>query len=70
MSVHKVIEVLAQSDQGWEDAARRAVAEASETVSGIKSVYIKEMQGIVRDGKIAHYRVNAKITFEVRDTRA
>ena len=69
MSVHKVIEVLAQSDQGWEDAARKAVAEASETVKGIKSVYIKDMQGIVENGKITSYRVNAKVTFEVSDNR-
>lgn len=69
MSVHKVIEVLAQSDTGWEDAARNAVAEASETVSNIKSVYIKDMQGIVKDGKISEYRVNAKVTFEVKDVR-
>lgn len=69
MSVHKVIEILAQSDQGWEEAARNAVAEASETVNDIKSVYIKDMQGIVENGKITKYRVNAKITFGVRDVR-
>lgn len=69
MSVHKVIEVLAQSDQSWEEAARNAVAEASETVSNIKSVYVKDMQGIVKDGKISEYRVNVKVTFEVRDQR-
>lgn len=69
MSVHKVIEVLAQSSDSWEDAARRAVAEASETVANIKSVYIKDMQGIVANGEIAEYRVNVKITFEVRDQR-
>lgn len=70
MSVHKVIEVLAQSDEGWEAAARQAVAEASETVQGIKSIYIKDMQGIVEDGKIVSYRVNAKVTFAVRDQRS
>ncbi|CAN5863401.1 hypothetical protein BH20GEM1_BH20GEM1_15200 [soil metagenome] len=69
MSVHKVIEVLAQSTEGWEDAARKAVAEASETVKGIKSVYVKEMQGIVENGTITAYRVNAKITFEVATNR-
>lgn len=69
MSVHKVIEVLAQSDQGWEDAARKAVSEASETVKGIKSVYVKDMQGIVENGKITGYRVNVKLTFQVADKR-
>lgn len=70
MSVHKVIEVLAQSNESWEDAARKAVAEASETVKNIKSVYIKDMQGIVTDGEISEYRVNVKITFAVRDVRS
>ena len=69
MSVHKVIEVLAQSSEGWEDAARKAVAEAGETVKGIKSVYVKEMQGVVENGKITAYRVNTKITFEVATNR-
>lgn len=70
MSVHKVIEVLAQSSESWEDAARKAVAEASETVSNIKSVYIKDMQGIVENNEISEYRVNVKITFAVRDQRS
>ena len=69
MSVHKVIEVKAQSTKGWEDAARMAVAEAAETVKGIKAVYIKDMQGIVENGKIVAYRVDAKITFEVETNR-
>jgi flavin-binding protein dodecin len=69
MSVHKVIEVKAQSPKGWEDAARMAVAEASETVKGIKSVWIEGMQGVVEGGEITAYRVNAKITFEVETNR-
>jgi flavin-binding protein dodecin len=69
MSVHKVIEVKAQSPKGWEDAARMAVAEAAETVKGIKGVWIEGMQGVVEGGKITAYRVNAKITFEVESNR-
>ena len=69
MSVHKVIEVLSQSDKGWEEAAQAAVTEASETVKGIKSIYIEEFQGVVENNKITQYRVNAKITFEVGENR-
>lgn len=69
MSVHKVIEIKAQSSKGWEDAARMAVAEAAETVKGIKSVWIEGMQGVVEGGKITAYRVNAKVTFEVESNR-
>ena len=69
MSVHKVIEIKAQSPKGWEDAARMAVAEASETVKGIKAIWVEGMQGVVPDGKITAYRLNAKITFEVETSR-
>jgi flavin-binding protein dodecin len=69
MAVHKVIEVLSQSDKGWTEAAQVAVTEASETVKGIKSIYIEEFQGVVENNKITQYRVNAKITFEVSDNR-
>lgn len=61
----KVIEVLAESGKSWEDAAQLAVNEASETIHGIKSVYIKEMEAKVEDNKITEYRINAKITFQV-----
>ena len=59
----KVIEVLAESDDSWEDAAAQAVANASKTVHGIKSVYIKELEAKVEGDKIVKYRINAKISF-------
>ena len=52
MAVLKVIEILANSDNGWEDAAKKAVAEASKSVKNIKSVYINEQSATVEDGKI------------------
>ena len=65
MSVVKVIEVLAQSEKGWEDAAQTAVSEAAKTVKGIKHVYLKEFQAEVENNQITVYRVNAKISFLV-----
>lgn len=65
MAIHKVIEVLCESKKSWEDAAQCAVADAGKSVKNIKSVYIKEMTASVKGNKIARYRVNANITFEV-----
>lgn len=65
MTMLKVIEVLAESNKGWEDAAQVAVSNASETVRGIKSINVENFQATVRDGKISNYRINAKITFEL-----
>ncbi len=59
----KVIEVLAESNKSWEDAAATAVAHAGRTVKGIKSIYIKDMQAKVENNKIVMYRINANISF-------
>ncbi|WP_297696323.1 dodecin family protein [uncultured Eudoraea sp.] len=66
MSVLKVIEVLANSNESWEDAAKNAVTHASKSVNNIRSVYLNEQSATVKGGKIDDYRVNVKITFEVK----
>ncbi|MGB5435888.1 MAG: dodecin family protein [Maribacter sp.] len=66
MSILKVIEVLANSDKSWEDATKKAVSQASKSVKNIRSVYIKEQSATVKDGELDNFRVNVKITFEVK----
>lgn len=66
MAVLKVIEVLASSTKGWEDATKNAVSEASKTVKNIRSAYVNEQSCVVDGDQITHYRVNVKITFEVK----
>lgn len=65
MAVLKVIEVMAQSEKSWEDAAKIALSKAANTVKGIKSLYIQDMQAVVDGNNITQYRINAKISFEV-----
>ncbi len=65
MSVLKVIEILSNSTESWEDAAQNAVTEASKSVNNIRSVYISEQSATVDNGQITEYRLNVKITFEV-----
>lgn len=66
MAVLKVIEVLANSNKSWEDATQQAVAQASKSVKNIRSVYLNEQSATVEDGKMVDFRVNVKITFEVK----
>ena len=63
MSVVKIIEILAESEKSWEDAAQVAVKQASKTIKNIKSVYIENMEAKVDGSKIVKYRINAKISF-------
>ena len=67
MAVLKVIEVLSNSQTSWEDATRKAVSKASDSVKNIRSAYVQE-QSVVCDGsEVTEFRVNVKITFEVKD---
>ena len=63
--VVKVIELMSESPNGWEDAVQGVVTEASKTLRNIRSVYIKEFTAAVENEKITSYRVNAKVTFEM-----
>lgn len=61
----KVIEVLAESEKSWEDAADNAIKQAGKTVKNIKSIYISNMNAKVDKNKMVKYRINAKISFVV-----
>jgi flavin-binding protein dodecin len=63
MSMLKVIEVLAESDKGFDDAAQVAVTKAAASVHNIQSIYIKDMNAAVESDRITKYRINAKISF-------
>ncbi len=67
MSVLKVIEILASSEKSWEDAVQNAVSTAAKSLKGIRSVYVKDHSAVIEDNKVAEFRVNCKITFEVFD---
>jgi flavin-binding protein dodecin len=67
MAVLKVIEIMGDSDKGWEDAAREAVQEASKSVKHIRSVWVQDQSVTVKDGDLHRFRVTCKITFEVED---
>ncbi|HEX9877895.1 MAG TPA: dodecin family protein [Gammaproteobacteria bacterium] len=63
MSMLKVIEVLAESEKSWEDATQSAISQASKTVRNIRSIYIDNFEAAVENGRVAKYRINAKISF-------
>jgi flavin-binding protein dodecin len=64
-SVGKVIEITAESPESFEDAIRRGIARASETVEDIHGAWVKSQQVAVHEGKITAYRVDLKVTFIV-----
>ncbi len=68
MAVLKVIELMAESTESWEDATQIAVTKASKSLKGVKSVWVKDMSATVdAKGKVSGYRVQVKLSFEVKD---
>ena len=66
MAVMKVIEVMSSSDRSWEDATRKAVSQASKSVKHIKSAFVQSQSVVVDNDEVVEFRVNVKITFEVK----
>lgn len=63
MSVAKIIEISAESPDGFEAAIREGLRKAAETVKGIKSAWVEGQQVEVKNGNVANYRVHLKVTF-------
>jgi len=70
MPIVKVIEVIASSAKGIDDAISNAVMEASKTIHNIDSVFVKDIKAHVKDGKISSYGVICKISFRLDENRA
>jgi flavin-binding protein dodecin len=63
MTVAKVIEISAESHVSFEDAIRKGIAKASDSVHNIKGAWVKEQKVTVAEGQIDSYRVDLKLTF-------
>lgn len=65
MAIVKVIEVIASSNESFDDAVKNAVKEVSKTIKNIDSVYVKDMKCHVDNGEIVSYGVICKVSFRV-----
>ncbi len=68
-SIAKVIEVIAESDKGWDDAVKNAVTEAAKTIENISEVWVGSMKAVVENNKVTKYRITAKVTFVLTERK-
>ncbi len=64
MAVARVTEIIASSSESFDDAVRKGVARANQTLNDVRGAWI-EGQKVICDaeGEIKEYRVNLKVTF-------
>jgi len=63
--IYKSVEITGSSTGGTDDAIRRAVAKASETLRHVDWFEVVSVRGHVEDGKVAHTQVTLKIGFRL-----
>ena len=64
-SIAKVIELSADSAKGFEDALQQGIIRANETLRNVRSVWIKDHEVLVEQGRPKLYRLHLKVTFLV-----
>ena len=63
-SVYKVIELVGTSDESWEDAAKRAIETAGESLRDLRIAEVSALDMHIDDGKVAVYRAKVKVSFK------
>lgn len=61
--VYKSVELTGSSPVSSDDAVKRAIARASETVRNLRWFEVTQIRGHLEDGAIAHWQVTVKVNF-------
>jgi hypothetical protein len=65
--VYKHIELTGSSTSGSDDAVRRAIEKAAQTLRNIHWFQVVETRGHVVEGKVAYWQVTLKVGFTLED---
>ncbi len=65
MPVYKIIDIVGTSEKSFADAAKNAVIEVAKTVKKIRRAEVSKFDVKVENDKVALYRAEMKISFEI-----
>jgi dodecin len=68
--VFKSIEMVGTSGQSFEDAVKRAVRRAGETMRDLEWMEVVEQRGYIRGGEVQEFQVKVKMWFKLEDESA
>ena len=63
MAVARVTEISSSSTKSFEDAIKTGIRRASKTLENIEGAWIEGQKVVVKNGRIAEFRVQMKVTF-------
>jgi len=64
MGVIKVIELIGESSNSWEEATKNALEVAAKSVRGIVGIDVDHFTAKVEDNKIKAFRANVRVAFK------
>ncbi len=62
--VYKIVEVVGVSEKSWEDAGRKAVETASDSIRDLRVAEVVKLDMKVEDGKVAAFRARVSLSFK------
>ncbi len=70
MTVARVTEISAISDQSFEDAINIGINRATSTLRNVEGAWVKDMNVMMENGSITGYKVNLAISFVIDDAQS
>lgn len=61
--VYKKLEITGSSTESIDDAIRRAIAKAGESVHNLRWFEVDDIRGHIEGGNVSHFQVTVKIGF-------
>jgi flavin-binding protein dodecin len=65
MDIYKILDIVGTSEKSFSDAAKNAIVETAKTVKKIRRAEVTKFDIKVTDDKVALYRAEMNIAFEV-----
>jgi dodecin len=66
-SVAKIIEITSSSTTSIEDAVENGIRRADTSLDNVEGAWVQDIKCVVKNGKVAEWRVNLKVTFLLKD---
>ena len=66
-SVYKLIELTGTSDTSIEDAVKKALNKAGESIREMRWFQVTETRGTINGGNVGEWQVTIKVGFKVED---
>jgi flavin-binding protein dodecin len=63
--VYKIVEVVGVSEKSWDDAGRKAVETASDSIRDVRVAEVVKLDMKVENGKVAAFRARVALSFKL-----